>query len=181
MRIYLASTLPALRDLWEAGRIDPATAPMVHTVTPSLREWYAEGDEEELEYLALRDAARTSLRLLAGDPDAPVRRVVLAAEVPDGAVLPWVARPGPAAAVGIAGATPPRSAARLVSAVDRPALAAVHVDDSGAEPALRAAVASLTAADAGDADARFVVEATDDEELLWYATQEVPALLQGRG
>ena len=41
----------------------------------------AAADDEELEYLAMRDAARASLRLLIGDPE-PARRVVLAADVP---------------------------------------------------------------------------------------------------
>jgi len=43
-------------------------------VTPTLREWYAEGDAEELEYAALMAAARASLRLLAHASDAPPRR-----------------------------------------------------------------------------------------------------------
>ena len=54
------------------------------TVTPALREWYAQADLEELEYAALTHAARASLWLLLADPDAPRRRVVLAADVPDG-------------------------------------------------------------------------------------------------
>ena len=32
-----------------------------YAVTPALREWYAEGDAEELEYAALQEAARASL------------------------------------------------------------------------------------------------------------------------
>ena len=51
-------------------------------VTPALREAYASGDAEELEYAAMTEAARASLRLLAADPAAPPRRVVLAAEMP---------------------------------------------------------------------------------------------------
>ena len=35
-------------------------------VTPTLRESYAEGDDDELAEVALREAALASLRLLAG-------------------------------------------------------------------------------------------------------------------
>ena len=82
MRVYLPTTLTALACLLRAGAIGPAP---VHgyAVTPALREWYASGDLEELEYVAMAHAARASLRLLADDPQAPRRRVVLAADVPD--------------------------------------------------------------------------------------------------
>jgi hypothetical protein len=36
----------------------------------------------------------------------------------------------------------------------------------------------LGAADAGDDDARFVVDGAEDHELLWYATQEIQGLLE---
>ena len=73
MRVYLAATMPALRAALEAGEIGPA--PLAgFAVTPALRESYASGDEEELEYAAMAVAARASLRLLAaadrGDDDA---------------------------------------------------------------------------------------------------------------
>src|SRR6516225_12192392 len=82
MRVYLPATLSTLACLLRAGEIGPAP---VHgfAVTPALREWYASGDLEELEYVAMTQAARASLRLLAADPGAPRRRVVLAADVPD--------------------------------------------------------------------------------------------------
>jgi len=82
MRVYLPTTLTALACLLQAGAIGPAPVPGF-AVTPALREWYATGDLEELEYVAMAHAARASLRLLAGDPQAPRRRVVLAADVPD--------------------------------------------------------------------------------------------------
>src|SRR5215469_11465566 len=80
MRIYLPSTLPALADVLREGTVGPAP---VHgfAVTPALREAYASGDEEELEYIAMLAAARESLRLLRSDPVAPRRRVVLDADV----------------------------------------------------------------------------------------------------
>src|SRR5260221_9525056 len=81
MRVYLPFTLPTLARLLA----DKQTAPPVrgYAVTPALREWYSSGDEEELEYVALTQAARASLRLLHDDPGAPGRRVVLAAELPE--------------------------------------------------------------------------------------------------
>src|SRR3954470_23623489 len=86
MRVYLPSTLPALGRALAAGEIGPAPL-TAYAVTPELREWYANGDLEELEYAALAAAARASLRLLGDDPEAPPRRVVLAAEVPDQTVV----------------------------------------------------------------------------------------------
>jgi hypothetical protein len=42
---------------------------------------------------------------------------------------------------------------------------------------VRAAIAALAAAEAGDADAQFVVDSLDDHELQWYAVQEIWYLL----
>jgi len=52
-------------------------------VTPKLRESYAEGDDDELAEVALREAALASLRLLAGEgmSGLPPRRAVVEAEV----------------------------------------------------------------------------------------------------
>jgi hypothetical protein len=159
MRVYLPSTLPRLaRDL-QAGEIEPVAA---YAVTPALREAYASGDTEELEYVALLAAARASLALLADDPQAPPRRVVLAAEVPDAAAI---AAEHPAA-VAVAGPIPVTK------------LAAAHVDDAEAIQDVAKAVAALPAADAGDDDAEFDVDQAEGHELAWYATQELPDLLR---
>ncbi len=56
-------------------------------------------------------------------------------------------------------------------------LASVHVDDGDAEADVRAAVAALPAADAGDEDAQFTVEACEGHDLLWYDANELPILL----
>ena len=84
MRVYLPSTLPGLRALLETGELGRPPLP-AYAVTGALREWYAEGDEEELEYAAMTLAARASVRLLDRalvlDPTTPPRRVVVAAEV----------------------------------------------------------------------------------------------------
>ncbi|MFD0887998.1 DUF6912 family protein, partial [Streptosporangium algeriense] len=86
MRVYLPCTLPALARVATVGELGPA--PLTgYAVTPALVEWYASGDTEELEYVALTEAARASLRMIAEDRadglKVPARRVVIAAEVPD--------------------------------------------------------------------------------------------------
>src|SRR3954464_14983342 len=85
MRVSLPSTLSGLAGILQDRKLEPA--PLTgYAVTPALREWYASADLEELEYAAMSDAAKDSLRLLAADPDAPSRRVVVVAEVPDEAI-----------------------------------------------------------------------------------------------
>src|SRR5579863_9444145 len=93
MRVFLPSTLPALAQALQAGHVGlvglVGSGPLPgFAVTPALREAYASGDTEELEYAALAEAARASLRMLAGDPAAPPRRVVLAADIPAEQVKP---------------------------------------------------------------------------------------------
>lgn len=164
MRVYVPSTLPALAELLRTGELGPAP---VHgfAVTPALREWYSSGDVEELEYVALMHAARGSLRLLAAQPSVPPRRVVLAAELTDGLAGGQEIGPDDPALVTIDGTLP---LSDVVSA---------HVDDPSAAGAIGAAVAALAAADAGDDDARFVVDGAEGYELLWYATQEIADLV----
>ena len=78
VRVYLAATLPMLAKASAAGQVEPLAA---HAVTPALREWYVEGDEEELEYVAFTRAAQDALRLLRADTGAQPRRVVISGEV----------------------------------------------------------------------------------------------------
>src|ERR1700759_1714881 len=82
MRGFLPSTLPALAEALRVGQVGQVGQQSGYAVTPALREAYASGDEEELEYAALTEAARASLRMLARDTAAAPRRVVLAAELP---------------------------------------------------------------------------------------------------
>src|SRR3954452_6374007 len=85
VRVYVAATLPLLRR-WLADGQGPAGA--AGAVTGALREWYREGDLEEMEYVAQLAAARAALDLLTADPSAPRRRVVVAAEAPELDVSP---------------------------------------------------------------------------------------------
>ncbi len=164
MRVFLPSTLPALAQALQAGQVGPGPVPGF-AVTPSLREAYASGDEEELEYVAMTEAARASLRMLAQDPAAPPRRVVLAVEIPAEQVK-LDARDKEPARVLISEAVP----------VER--LASAHVDDAEAGADVRAAADALPAADAGDEDASFAVDGAEGYELGWYATQELPYLAE---
>jgi hypothetical protein len=95
--------------------------------------------------------------MLRGDPGAPRRRVVLAAD----AEATWIAYDDEPAAVVITDPVP------------LAALASGHIDDPDAERDVAAAVTSIAAADAGDEDAEFAVDSAEGHELAWYATQEL--------
>jgi hypothetical protein len=173
VRVYLPSTLP---DLSGRVRLDATGRPadtravvadagsLGFAVTAGLREWYREGDVEELEYVALTHAARGSLRLIASSGAVGAqRRVVLAVDVSDADV---VAAPH----IDVA-------AVRIGPAVLLDSVAAVHVDDPQAAADVEAAARLVEAADAGDDDARFALDGLDDHELQWYATQELGPLV----
>jgi hypothetical protein len=162
MRVYLPSTLPGLTDVLAGGEVGPSPL-RAFAVTPALREAYASGDDEELEYVAMLAAAKQSLRLLDADPAASRRRVVLAADVAD-AQVSWHAYDDEPAAVTVATAIP-------ITAV-----VSGHVDELDSVPDVTAAAAAITAADAGDDDASFTVDSAEAHELAWYATQELQYL-----
>ena len=164
-RVYVPMTLSLLAVARAVGTIGSAQPWTANAVTPALREWYASGDAEELEYAALTRSARASLSLLAADPSCPRRRVVVAVDLTDQSLdhLP-VEDP---------------SAVQIVGGVPWSKLASVHVDDVSAEPDVAEAVAALPGS-AHDPDLLFTVEAVEDHELLWYAVQEVDALLGGQ-
>jgi hypothetical protein len=54
---------------------------------------------------------------------------------------------------------------------------AVYVDNAAAEPAVAAAIEVIDSADLGDEDAELTVGDAQDHALAWYATQELPFLL----
>jgi hypothetical protein len=165
VRIYLPATVGMLGGVRSAGEVGPAPV-TAFAVTPTLREWYAEGDEEELEYAAFSDAARASLRMLDADPTVPRRRVVLAADVPDGSVTPH--------------ADLDRAVVRIADAVPLSAVASLHVDGVAAEPDVTAAVAVVLEADLGDDDAQFVVDGAEGHELEWYDVTELDQVIDGQ-
>jgi hypothetical protein len=132
-------------------------------VTPTLRESYAEGDDDELAEVALRDAALASLRLLDDDVSGlPPRRAVLVADVED-----VKARPDLDDAV-----------VRLAGPIALDDVIAAYVDTAEAEAEVRAAIEAVDAADLGDEDAELVVGDAQDHDLAWYAPQELPFLLE---
>jgi hypothetical protein len=167
VRVYLPATTSVLRTL-----VDDGVLPGPHTVfavTPQLREFYelsdAGADTEELEYAALLGAARASLRLIDIDPTAARRRVVVAADVPDGAVRPIDDR------------DTDRGAARVEADIRVGDVASAHIDGADAEDDVRAAVNVVIEADLGSEDAQFIVDQAEGHELAWYASQEMgPAL-----
>ncbi|MFI9206353.1 DUF6912 family protein [Streptomyces sp. NPDC053048] len=167
MRVYVPLTLPGLAEVYKAGELGPAELD-AYAVTPALREWYLSEDIEELEYAALGRAAQGSLRRLAAEPQAPRRRVVVAVDVPDGAVTIDPERGLDPSALG---------GVRLAGPVPLKKAAAVHVDSGDAEEDVAAAAAALGAADQGDDDAQFTVDGAEDHELMWFGVQEIPNLI----
>lgn len=162
MRVYLPATTTQLKLLRDNGSLAgprPGTAATNESIS-----WYAESDLEEVEYAALLEAARLSLRMIDVDPDAARRRVVVAADVPDSAVE--------------LDTNTGRSAVRLLDDLPLTEVASIHVDGADAEPAVVAAVAVLIEADLGSADAQFTVDEAEAYELAWYATQELGPLLE---
>ncbi|GAA2066086.1 DUF6912 family protein [Williamsia deligens] len=178
MRVYIPATLTMVADLTTSGTFE-SVGGTAFALTPALRESYTSGDDEELAEAAMREAARASLRLLSAEADAPPRtaadddtdgdrapmpprRVVVAADVE-----PVTLRPDLDTAV-----------VKIPPSVPRSAIASVHVDVSEAEAAVVAAMSAVDAADLGDEDAELAVGDVDDHDLAWYATQEIPFLLE---
>ncbi|WP_017596808.1 DUF6912 family protein [Nocardiopsis lucentensis] len=151
MYVFLPSTVPALAKVLEEGRVDgdPLTA---FAADPD-----SGVDAEEAEYDAMYAAADESLTLLAADPDAPRRRVVLAATMPDHVVE----------RVGAAG--PGVIRVRVTGSVPYKKLASAHVDDAGA------------AEDVAKAAADPASDAAEDHELMWFAVQELRYLVEEDG
>jgi hypothetical protein len=159
VRVYVPATVPMLAALRASGRLGDGPA-VAHAVTPSLREWYAEGDEEELEYVAFTRAAQSALRLLRHDPAAPRRRVVVSADVPSDAVQRDEVELG-------------SSEVLLPVPIALGDVAAVHVDSADVADEIAAAVEVVEEALAGDPDAQFTVDGAEDHELEWYAAAEL--------
>ena len=89
MRVYIPATLAMLQRLVADGTIQPLSG-TAFAVTATLRESYAEGDDEELAEVAIGEAALASLRLLASEPagELPLRRAVVIADADDDTATP---------------------------------------------------------------------------------------------
>ena len=162
VRVYVPATVPMLAALRDSGRLGDGLI-AAHAVTPALREWYAEGDEEELEYVAFTRAAQGALQLLRHDPAAPRRRVVVSADVPGDSLLREEVELG-------------SSTVRLHQPVTLEEVASIHLDGAGAAEEVAAAADVIEEALAGDPDAQFVVDGAEDHELEWYAVSELDQL-----
>jgi len=160
-----------LQQLVAQGSLRPVNG-TAFAVTPTLREAYSDGGDDELAEVVLRDAALASLRLI-GDFDVrgaaeglPPRRVVLEADFDD-ASDEITLRPDLDDAV-----------LRLAGEIPLERVIAAYVDNAAAEPAVLAAVDVVDAADLGDEDAELTVGDAQDHDLAWYAPQELPFLLE---
>jgi hypothetical protein len=167
MRIYIPVTLAMLQQLVADGSLRPVSG-TAFAVTPKLREAYAEGDDDELGEVALREAALASLRLLAGAAEGdqegalPSRRAVLLADVGDVTLRPDL----------------DDAVVRIGAPVTTDEVVAAFVDNAAAEAQVKAAIEVIDAADLGDEDAELTVGDAQDHDLAWYATQELPFLLE---
>ena len=162
VRVYVPATVPMLTALRSSGQLGEGPT-VAHAVTPALREWYAEGDEEELEYVAFTRAAQGALQLLRRDPSAPRRRVVVSADVPSSALIREDVELG-------------SSTVRLPYPLPLGDVASIHLDGTGAADEIAAAVDVVEEALAGDPDAQFTVDGAEDHELEWYAVTELDEL-----
>ncbi|MBT8228573.1 MAG: hypothetical protein HKP61_06715 [Dactylosporangium sp.] len=161
VRVYLPATLATVAALRASGTLP--TPGYAHAVTPGLREWYVEGDEDELEYVAFTRAAQGALRLLHDDPLTERRRVVVSADVPASQVSSVPEDLG-------------SSATTVGGVVSLAAVAAVHIDGPEAVKVVTAAVEAVLAAARGDEDAQFIVDGAEDFELEWFDASELDRL-----
>jgi Family of unknown function (DUF6912) len=166
IHVYIPATLAMLKQLVDDGSLWPVNG-TAFALTPTLREAYAQGDDDELAEVALREAALASLRLLAAheaegaDDTTRPRRAVLAAEVDDVNFRPDL----------------DDAVVRLAAPVAIDQVIAAYVDNADAEAAVAKAIEVIDAADLGDEDADLIVGDAQDHDLAWYANQELPFLL----
>jgi hypothetical protein len=140
MRLYIPVTFIGLRRAVSSGSL-PASGWRAHLLPG------ATDDADSAEYAALRLAAHDSLDALRSEPEAPRRRAVAVANVPE----EWT-EPEPDGSVILTRKVP----------LDR--IIAVYADSSASSPAV---VKALTGKESP----------IDDTELLWFARQELPELV----
>ena len=158
IRVYIPTTLSGLAQIVGDGGVGPGPI-YVHAVTDAMREEYADGTEEDWEYVAMTAAARGALALLT--EDEPPRRVVVVMDIDT--VVP------------LGGGDPTAVAIQEVVSADR--IVAVHVDSPDAEDDVREARDAWEAAARGDETAQSTVDRGLEHELGWFAAQEVGDLL----
>ena len=151
-----------LQELVADGRLHAVNG-TAFAVTPTLREAYAHGDDDELAEVAMRDAGTASLRLLTSDEAGlPPRRAVLVADVDQLTLRSDL----------------DDTVVRIGGPVGIDEVVCAYVDNADAEPAVAAAIEAIDAADLGDEDAELTVGDAQDHDLAWYAPQELAFLLE---
>ncbi len=166
MRVYIPATFDMLVTLNEQGE-HPIRSGVAFALTPALREFYTEGDDEDVAYMAFLEAARASIRLLAtGEVQRfPARRVVISADVPDAAVSF-----SPVDGEAVVRIDP--------AVVQVKHIKAFHVDDADGEAITAKAIAVIDDADLGDEEAELIVGDAEDNLLSWYDAKELPFLVE---
>nr|WP_154736922.1 hypothetical protein [Corynebacterium guaraldiae] len=155
-----------LAELEETGQL-AARSGWGFALTPALREFYTEGDEEEIEYSAFLEASMASLRLLAiGDEEKfPHRRVVISVDVDESVVTPKPDMGEPVVALDPA-------------TITKDNLQAIHVDIEESEATTAKAIDAIDNADLGDEDAELAVGDALDNFMAFYDPTELPILVE---
>lgn len=166
VRVFLPATFSMLAELEETGQLT-ARSGWGFALTPALREFYTEGDEEEIEYSAFLEASMASLRLLAiGDEEKfPHRRVVISVDVDESVVTPKPDMGEPVVALDPA-------------TITKDNLQAIHVDIEESEAATAKAIDAIDNADLGDEDAELAVGDALDNFMAFYDPTELPILVE---
>lgn len=166
MRVYLPATFNMLVELKETNEIF-ARSGWGFASTSALKEFYTEGDEEEIAYSAFLEASMASLRLLAiGDePHFPKRRVVISADIDDSVLTPMPDMGDPVVKLD-----PARVALEDI--------VCFHVDVEESEAATAKAMEVIDTADLGDEDAELAVGDALDNFMAYYDVSELPFLVE---
>ena len=166
VRVFLPATFSMLAELEETGQLT-ARSGWGFALTPALREFYTEGDEEEIEYSAFLEASMASLRLLAiGDEEKfPHRRVVISVDVDESVVTPKPDMGEPVVALDPA-------------TITKDNLQAIHVDIEESEATTAKAIDAIDNADLGDEDAGLAVGDALDNFMAFYDPTELPILVE---